>query len=177
MLRAVMTELDNNKTIWLENGALFDVNDEGILKLYNSNIDSLLAEYKDVEPKWNWKVVFDNLDQVLDECYKNRDVEILSYYDNDNLIDKELDEHYRVCDICGAKHSAGYHCQDDCTYYCSDECLKIEMDTVYGEGNWWWNNYDTEGCQSVLNPNERFMTVRDKDGTLDELDMFYTEWF
>lgn len=73
------------------------------------------------------------------------------------------DDEARICEVCGKAMTSGYMCEDDYTYYCSDECLKTDLDNIYGGDNW----FKTEEENSAGG----YVTTGE-----DDLNIYWTDW-
>lgn len=71
---------------------------------------------------------------------------------------------HRCCEVCGKSMKEGYYSEGDGTYYCNKKCLKIDLDEIYGKGNWKFTEEENSAGGYI---------TADED---DDLNIYWTDW-
>lgn len=120
-------------------------------------VDDLRAEYEDQLTTGE----IASLHRFLkDSGYAELAEEVKGYMDEDKT---------RVCSVCGALMNEGYTDGND-YYYCSDECLAVDMNKFYDEGN--WRSTEEENTLGGFYEN-----LNKENGEYEPIGIYWTTWY
>lgn len=92
--------------------------------------------------------------------------------DIQDILERELNQEIRFCDVCGCPMDTGFT-DDDADFYNCEDCFPKDMDERYGKDKWREYSSEDGDCNSLGG----FYEYMNEDGEWEPEPSYYTEWF